>query len=127
MKVCCGCQTNTCDTYYPTSCKCIIKEKKDIESSKEAAAYFCKLSGNPSNQWYFDGLCLGCWNKMFEPTYDLVVKTLYYKNVRGIVNQYRKKVYTKRIACPRCKWCNKKYNVDKCNEMDSFPYKKDII
>ena len=133
MKVCCGCQTNTCDTYYPTTCEC-LGTKLSYDNAEErkkwkyvAAAHFCTLSQNAPNDWYYDGLCFGCWKKMFEPTYKQVEKSLFRKVSSGRISsgkryrRYKKTVYIKHDADPKCQWCSIPFEVKKCDEMDQFP------
>ena len=148
MKVCCGCKINTYDTYYPTTCKCLDTKLgnnvKDYEQwakiAYEAGAHFCSLSQNGPNKCHFEGLCIGCWKKMFEPIYKeaeksilcfkraeksvcfkRVDRSLFRKTSSGkCYRRYRKPVYVKHERSPKCQWCSIPYKVEKCDEMDKF-------
>lgn len=132
MRVCCGCQTNTSDAYYPTTCECIAAHKDE-----DGGAFFCALSNNAPNKCYFDGLCLGCWNKMFEPTFVPVpAKRLLYRKIRSNkkrleksslegkrYRRFRPTIYVKQNEDPKCKWCNVPFDIIKYEDMDYFPIK----
>ena len=125
MNTCCGCKTYAYNTYYPTTCECIVTKICNMEDRARSAAHFCKLSNAPNkNKLYFVGLCLGCWIKMFEPIYKQVEKPFYLKTSSGkCYRRYRKTVYVKHEArktraSPKCQWCSIPFEVEKFRDFN---------
>lgn len=108
-QVCCICGTNTCDTYYPTTCLCAALGKHD---SKDVAIHFRSLFLKSQSKHYFEGLCLGCWTRMFNPRYVKMQNEVYIHN-NGKFEKVEEHVYTQKKAAPKCEFCGVPYAFSK--------------
>ena len=59
-----------------------------------------------------EGICTGCEDKLFLPSYKPVKKVLYKKIKSGKYIKYRKTIFIKTRAKPKCSECGKAYEKD---------------
>lgn len=126
MRWCFICRTNTADTYWPSSCACLLS-KRLINTDDEKSIDFKKFSDNvkevlgyePLNgDSYFDGFCRSCWERLFEPKYVPEHRQLFAYGPSGeAIPISTSELFVQRRRAPACPFCQTMYNVS--NQCDS--------